>query len=103
MDTERPQAEVEPGAARTTEPASKRRALEVARDRKTTARLDSQEDRLDRLENAVRATNERLATLGQTCQQMMETLVQMQAAIAGLSAGAQHQQPNQRPVWPEQQ
>lgn len=103
MDTERPQAEVEPGAAHTTEPASKRRALEVARERKTTARLDSQEDRLDRLENAVRATNERLATLGQTCQQMMETLVQMQAAIAGLSTGAQHQQPNQRPVWPEQQ
>lgn len=89
MDTERPQADTEAGATKTTEPAPKRRALENAKDRKMAARLDNQDDRLDRLEASLRTTNERLTTLGQTCQQMMTTMQNIQAIIMQMQAQIQ--------------
>lgn len=89
--TDRARAEAETGGtARTTEPAPKRRALESAKDRRLTARLDSHEDRLDTLEASVQTCNERLATLSQTCQQMMTMIQNIQAAVMQLQAQLQN-------------
>lgn len=93
------------------EPRAKRRAIET---RAIDRRIQWLEERFDKFEES---TNRRLAALEATTadivvrltklEQMFhaiqETLVQMQEAIARLSAGTQYQHPNQRPSWPEQQ
>ncbi|KAL3245289.1 hypothetical protein MRX96_018070 [Rhipicephalus microplus] len=47
--------------ARTSEPAPKKRALEYARERRVNARLDSLEERQDRLEQTMKANYETLS------------------------------------------
>lgn len=76
---------------KTSEPAPKKRALENARERRINARLDSLEERQDRLEQAVKANSERLDgveqrldALGQTCQQMMAMIQNIQATLESL-------------------
>lgn len=93
------------------EPRAKRRAIET---RAIDRRIQRLEERFDKFEES---TNRRLAALEATTadivvhltkleqmfQAIQETLVQMQKAIARLSARTQYQHPNQRPSWPEQQ
>lgn len=77
-------------------------------------RYQRPEERFDRFEEsanrrlaALEATTAdivvRLTKLEQMFQAVQETLVQMQEAIARLSAGFQQMCPDQRPIWPAQQ
>ncbi|KAL1471089.1 hypothetical protein MTO96_040106 [Rhipicephalus appendiculatus] len=81
--------------ARTNEPAPKKRALEYARERRANARLDSQEERQDRLEQtmranyetlsqAIKATNDRLDATNARLDTLVTPVHGMQSTIQGI-------------------
>ncbi|XP_077544692.1 uncharacterized protein LOC144157827 [Haemaphysalis longicornis] len=84
MNEDEPEPETDPRAARPSEPNPKRRAVESARDRRINARLDKQDERLDRLEANAKITNERLTALEQTTHAMNERLTALEHAVQGL-------------------
>ncbi|KAK8768665.1 hypothetical protein V5799_014870 [Amblyomma americanum] len=65
-----PEVEVDPRATKAAGPAPKRRAIEGAKERMITERIEKQDDRLYRLEATSEVTNERLTALAQTVSQM---------------------------------
>ncbi|XP_075543967.1 uncharacterized protein LOC142578469 [Dermacentor variabilis] len=83
-----PEVEVDPRATKEAGPAPKRRAIEGAKERKISERIEKQDDRLDRLEATSKVTNERLTTLAQTVQQMTTNI---QSTIQNMMAQMQAQ------------
>lgn len=84
MTEDEPEPETDPRAVLPSEPNPKRRAVESARDRRINARLDKQDERLDRLEANAKITNERLTALEQTTHAMNERLTALEHAVQGL-------------------
>ncbi|KAL3207454.1 hypothetical protein MRX96_039684 [Rhipicephalus microplus] len=81
--------------ARTSEPAPKKRALEYARERRVNARLDSPEERQDRLETtmkanyetlsqAIKATNDRLDAPNARLDTLVTPVHGVQSTIQGI-------------------
>ncbi|KAH9372822.1 hypothetical protein HPB48_017634 [Haemaphysalis longicornis] len=66
-ETDRPQSDRNNTANKATEPQPKRRALENTKKRRLLVRLDHQQDRHDRLEDAVKSHADRLTALENTC------------------------------------
>ncbi|KAH7973901.1 hypothetical protein HPB49_006761 [Dermacentor silvarum] len=70
MTENEPEVEVDPRATIAAGPAPKTRAIDGAKERKITGRIESMGDRLDHHEATSKVTNERLTALEQTVQQM---------------------------------
>ncbi|CAN8006309.1 unnamed protein product, partial [Ixodes pacificus] len=68
MTEDEPEVEVDPRATKAAGPIPKRRAIEGAKERKITERIEKQDDRFDHLEATSNVTNKRLAALEQTIQ-----------------------------------
>lgn len=91
MTADEPEVEVDPRTTKAAGPAPKRGAIEGAKERKVTERIEKQDDRLDHLEATSKVTNERLTALEQTVQQMatnvqstiQNMIAQMQAQLQG--------------------
>ncbi|KAH7978470.1 hypothetical protein HPB49_005584 [Dermacentor silvarum] len=88
MTEDEPEVEVDPRAAIAAGPAPKRRAIEGAKERKITERIEKHGDRLDHLEATSKVTNERLTALEQTVQQMTTNI---QSTIQNMIAQMQTQ------------
>ncbi|XP_037564885.2 uncharacterized protein LOC119444583 [Dermacentor silvarum] len=88
MTEDEPEVEVDPRATIAAGPAPKRRAIEGAKERKITERIEKQGDRLDHLEATSKVTNERLTALEQTVQQMTANI---QSTIQNMIAQMQTQ------------
>ncbi|KAH7959060.1 hypothetical protein HPB49_007873 [Dermacentor silvarum] len=88
MTEDEPEVEVDPRATIAAGPAPKRRAIEGAKERKITERIEKQSDRLDHLEVTSKVTNERLTALEQTVQQMTTNI---QSTIQNMIAQMQTQ------------
>ncbi|KAH7946475.1 hypothetical protein HPB49_025547 [Dermacentor silvarum] len=88
MTEDEPEVEVHPRATIAAGPAPKRRAIEGAKERKITEKIEKQGDRLDHLEATSKVTNERLTALEQTVQQMTTNI---QSTIQNMIAQMQTQ------------
>lgn len=88
MTEDEPEVEVDPRTTKAAGPAPKRRAIEGAKERKITERIEKQDDRLDHLEATSKVTNERLTALEQTVQQMTTNV---QSTIQNMIAQMQAQ------------
>ncbi|XP_037581767.2 uncharacterized protein LOC119464989, partial [Dermacentor silvarum] len=88
MTEDEPEVEVDPRATIAAGPAPKRRAIEGAKERKITEKIEKQGDRLDHLEATSKVTNERLTALEQTVQQMTTNI---QSTILNMIAQMQTQ------------
>ncbi|KAG0413954.1 hypothetical protein HPB47_008885 [Ixodes persulcatus] len=88
MTEDEPEVEVDPRTTKAAGPAPKRRAIEGAKERKITERIEKQDDRLDHLEATSKVTNERLTVLEQTVQQMTTNV---QSTIQNMIAQMQAQ------------
>lgn len=109
-ETDRPQSDRNNTVNKATEPQPKRRALENTKERRLLARLDHQQDRQDRLEDAVKSHADRLTALENMCQQMMHTMQNIQSMMLQIRAQLQPEnappppqppmiQPNQQPPY----
>ncbi|KAM7306727.1 uncharacterized protein ISCGN_010395 [Ixodes scapularis] len=88
MTADEPEVEVDPRTTKAAGPAPKRRAIEGAKERKITERIEKEDDRLDHLEATSKVTNERLTALEQTVQQMTTNV---QSTIQNMIAQMQAQ------------